>query len=637
MIRIRPFQLLILCGLLFAGVVIASTTLVLSNLRERALSESSRDLNNIVLMLSEQTDRTIRSTELLEDSLIEQIHALGVSSPENYEAVMSGHDMHLFLKEKAAGWPHIGSLTLINAKGTLFNFSRSWPLPKIDVIDREFFKILRTNTQLTTFMGEPVRNRANGSWTIHLVRRVAGPAGEFLGLILGAMDMDYFDRYYGAINLSQQSSISLFRDDGVLLANHPSTPPESARSYAQNSGVMNVLAASKQGTVEQSAVIDGSDQLVVARKLQHYPFVLMARTPVAAALAGWTRELQIGVTVAVILILITSGIVFLGIRQLRNHSLLSKARTARIESESALATAEAKLLKQERIVLLEHEARREAADVAISSFRQSVERILAQVGDGVAEMESTAIALSASATESSVRAKEAVQVSNDASVSVEDANSAATELSFSVDGITSRLRQTSELVGVATTEANSTNHKISELARAAGEIGDIVKLIEDVASQTNLLALNATIEAARAGVAGRGFAIVASEVKSLAVQTEKATQQIAAQIAAIQQATVDAVDSIHRNAVRLQEINEHASTVAVAVEQQTVAADIISENVKKAAEGTKIVVAALDEFSVTTARACSSAETVIATSGAVQAAAAELRAETKKFLGTVAA
>src|SRR5664279_1371371 len=161
MLRIRPFQLLILCGLLFVGAVISSA----------------------VLVLAEQTDRAISATELLEDSLVERMQALGVSSPETYESVMSGHDMHLFLKEKAAGFAHIGSLTLINAKGTLFNFSRSWPLPKIDVTDREFFKALRSSTKLNTFMGEPVRNRATGTWTIHLVRRVSGPGGEFLGLI----------------------------------------------------------------------------------------------------------------------------------------------------------------------------------------------------------------------------------------------------------------------------------------------------------------------------------------------------------------------------------------------------------------------------------------------------------------------
>jgi methyl-accepting chemotaxis protein len=637
MIRIRPIQLLILCGALFVGAVISTSVLLLSNLHQRALTENFRELTNVVVMLSEQSDRAIRATELLEDGLIEKIQALGVSSPEDYERVMSGHEMHLFLKEKAAGWPQIGSLTLINSKGSLFNFSRYWPLPKIEVTDREFFKALRSNAQINSFMGEPVRNRATDTWTIHLVRKVAGPHDEFLGLILGAMEMQYFDQYYGTINLDQQSSISLFRDDGILLASHPVPNPASARSYAENSGLMSILAATKQSAVEQRSVIDNTDQLIVARKLQHYPFVLMARTPVAAALAGWTRELQVGVIATLVLIFITGGIVFLGIRQLRNYALLSKARTERVESESARATAEAKLLKQERIVFLEHETRREAADIAISSFRQSVERILARVGDSVAEMKSTAVALSADAAESSVRAKDAVQVSNDASASVGEAKNAATELSYSVEGITTRLRQTSELVRIATAEANTADHKISELARAADEIGDIVKLIEEIASQTNLLALNATIEAARAGVTGNGFAVVASEVKSLAVQTEKATRQIAAQIAAIQKTTTDVVDGIHRNAERLQEINGHTSTVSAAVEQQNMATGIITNSVNSAAEGTMIVVATLDDFVVTTAKACNSADTVIATSGAVQVATAELRAETNKFLGTVAA
>jgi methyl-accepting chemotaxis protein len=636
MIRIRPTQLLILCSILFVGAIISSSVLLLFNLHKRALTESFRELNNIVLILSEQTDRAIQATELIEDSLIERIQDLGVSSPEDYERIMSGHEMHLFLKEKVAGWPHISSLTLINSKGNLFNFSRFWPPPTIEVTDREFFKVLQSNAQINTFMGEPVRNRATGTWTIHLARRVAGPHGEFLGLILGAMEMQYFDQYYGTINLGQQSSIFLFRDDGILLAGHPSPDPASAHSYTENAELMNILAATKNNAVEQRTVIDNIDQLIVARRLQHYPFVLMARTPVAAALIGWVRELQVVVTAAVFLTLITGGVVFLGVRQFRNYDLLSKARTEQVESESARATAEANLLKQERLVLLEHETRREAAETAISSFRQSVERILARVGDSVAEMKSTAIALSAVAAESSVGAKDAIRVSNDASVSVGEAKNAAKELSYSVEGIATRLRQASDLVGVAATEANTTNHKISELARAANEIGDIVKLIEQVASQTNLLALNAAIEAARAGVAGRGFAVVASEVKSLAVQTEKATKQIAAQIAAIQQATTDAVDGIQRNAERLREINEHTSTVAAAVGQQNIATGIISSNVNRAAEGTRVAVAALDEFAVTTAKTCSSADTVIATSGAVQDAAAELRAETDKFLGTVA-
>jgi len=138
MIRIRPIQLLILCGILFVGAIISSSVLLLSNLHRRALTESFRELNNVVLMLSEQTDRAIRATELIEDSLIERMQALGVSSPEDYERMMSGQEMHLFLKEKVAGWPHISSLTLINSKEPFSIFPGSG-LPQKSMLPIESF------------------------------------------------------------------------------------------------------------------------------------------------------------------------------------------------------------------------------------------------------------------------------------------------------------------------------------------------------------------------------------------------------------------------------------------------------------------------------------------------------------------
>jgi methyl-accepting chemotaxis protein len=189
----------------------------------------------------------------------------------------------------------------------------------------------------------------------------------------------------------------------------------------------------------------------------------------------------------------------------------------------------------------------------------------------------------------------------------------------------------------ALVEAQATNDEIGGLARAAQKIGDVVKLIHDIAGQTNLLALNATIEAARAGEAGRGFAVVASEVKSLAVQTAKATEEIAAQISAVQGSTGGAVEAIRRITGRMQEIDQYTSSVAQSVGQQSVATGEISRNVVDAAQETKVVSSMLEEVVGANAKMDKSADMVLTASQAVDAAVINLREKVEGFLGKVAA
>jgi diguanylate cyclase (GGDEF)-like protein/PAS domain S-box-containing protein len=247
--------------------------------------------------------------------LIERMRALGIASAEDYERRMSGYDNHLMLKDKASGWNQIGSLTLINSRGKLFNFSRYWPLPDIDVTDREFFKALKSDANLTSFTGEPVRNRANGGWTIHLVRKVAGANGEFLGLLLGAMDMPYFEQYFGSITMEAGSSVSLFRDDGVLLARYPSVDPDLARSYSQNELLMDVLSRTKYAGVRQIGLIEGKERLIAAKRLDHYPFVLVATTTLDAALADWRKNAIEIVGVALLMMVAFCASILLCARQ----------------------------------------------------------------------------------------------------------------------------------------------------------------------------------------------------------------------------------------------------------------------------------------------------------------------------------
>ncbi len=291
---------------------------------------------------------------------------------------------------------------------------------------------------------------------------------------------------------------------------------------------------------------------------------------------------------------------------------------------------------QQRDRLVSREQRRTMIEAAITTFRQRVAAVLKTVSDGAVAMRATASTLFASSHKTSQRAVTAVQSSNEASANAEIAASAANELSASIDEINRQLVQTSELVGIAAGEAGASNDKIGSLAHAAQKIGDVVKLIQDVTGKINLLALNATIEAARAGEAGRGFAVVASEVKSLAVQTGKATEEIAEQIAAVQSSTGAAVGTIGRIVERMQEINHHTAAVSAAVHEQNAATGEITQNVTSAANGTREIVAALGEVAGAATETRSSAETVLATSQAVEKAANDLRVEVEGFLQKVA-
>jgi methyl-accepting chemotaxis protein len=184
----------------------------------------------------------------------------------------------------------------------------------------------------------------------------------------------------------------------------------------------------------------------------------------------------------------------------------------------------------------------------------------------------------------------------------------------------------------AVEEANRTNTVIQGLAGAAEKIGEVVNLINDIASQTKLLALNATIEAARAGEAGKGFAVVASEVKNLADQTSKATTQIANQIGGMQAETRNAVTAIQGIGNSIGKISEISTTIASAVEEQGAATQEIARNVQQAAGGTSEVsnnIAGVTEAATQTGAA---ATEILKASGELAKQADALKGEIETFI-----
>lgn len=223
------------------------------------------------------------------------------------------------------------------------------------------------------------------------------------------------------------------------------------------------------------------------------------------------------------------------------------------------------------------------------SFDGEVAAVLAALGGSAGEMQQASQTMSATAEETSRQASAVAAASEQATSNVQTVASAAEELSSSIREIARQMGSSSTIARDATTEAEKAQATVRSLAGAAEKIGEVVELINAIAGQTNLLALNATIEAARAGDAGNGFAVVAGEVKSLANQTAKATDEIAAQIEAIRGEINGTVGAIEGIAATIGKINEISASIAAAVEQQDAATQEIARNVEQAAQGTQQV------------------------------------------------
>ncbi|CCD86786.1 putative methyl-accepting chemotaxis receptor/sensory transducer [Bradyrhizobium sp. ORS 285] len=326
---------------------------------------------------------------------------------------------------------------------------------------------------------------------------------------------------------------------------------------------------------------------------------------------------------------------------------VSTGYTQRQDEIGALASAleTFKQQAQDKLAIEAQERERNAATAArqraiesyVAEFEGLVRDSLDQLGQASTDMQATSAGLTNVSRQTNSRAEVASKASSDASMSVQTVASAAEELNASIADISKQASHAAGIASRAVEQARMTDGTVQGLSQSANRIGEVVGLINSIASQTNLLALNATIEAARAGEAGKGFAVVASEVKTLASQTAKATDEISEQIADIQRVANDAIDAIQRIGGIIGEVNEVATAIAAAVQEQGAATQEISRSTQFAADGTKNVSDNITGVKSDADAAAAAAENVRNASETLEHQSRSLGHQVTDFLGKIRA
>jgi len=325
-VRGGPIRWLIVGGTFLIAAIMIGTTIMAGNFRERALSNSKRELENTVLLLARHFDQQLDDFGAIQKDLIAYMQSSGITTSENYKRRMSGQDFHLMLKSKLSALAYVGGINIFDSDGQLINASSIWPVPPASVADRRYFRAFKTGPQSPAMLIEPVHSLVTGVWTTVIARKVTGPNGEFLGAIGRGIEPANFEKFFASLALGDGAVIAMFHRDGTLLARYPHVESMIGQNFLNAPLFQNVLSKTNQGTLRLTSPVDGKDRLGSARLLNDFPIAVVATTTVSAALADWREQIRFLIAAAGLSVFVITGMLFLVVRKLSQQHRLSQQR-----------------------------------------------------------------------------------------------------------------------------------------------------------------------------------------------------------------------------------------------------------------------------------------------------------------------
>lgn len=289
-----------------AGVTAAiafAAFLTIVALHKQATRDVAHGLTSLSTVLADQADHALQAIELAQDAVVEKLR--DASDRASYAAAAGNLSLHEELRARISSLQQVNALTVLDHTGRLLNFSRRWPIPAIDLSDRDYFQELAADPKLQRVISRPFQNRGDGIWTIYIARKVTATDGTFLGAVLGAVELGYFQNLYRRIVPAEDFNIGVFRNDGVLLTRFPYRENAIGKSFPTSTVMRLASAGIANGDARANSPIDGADRFVSIRSLTHYPMKLYVSRDSAIGLTQFRHQ---AVAVGVAAFMLAAGL-----------------------------------------------------------------------------------------------------------------------------------------------------------------------------------------------------------------------------------------------------------------------------------------------------------------------------------------